>query len=118
MRETRHAEVRAADGRIVCRRCVVADSTWARLRGLLGRGALEPGEGLLLRPANSVHTAFMRFPIDLVFLGGDLTVLEVAEAVPPWRVKGRRGARAVLELAAGAAARRGIVAGERFLLGG
>ena len=98
----------AADGRVVCGQCMLADSVLTRARGLLGRRALKPHEGLLLRPANSVHTAFMRFPIDIVFLDADLNVLAVEEAVPPWRAKARRGARAVLELAAGEAARQGI----------
>lgn len=92
----------------------VANSIGARTRGLLGRRGLDPGEGLLLRPASSVHTAFMRFTIDVVFLDGDLRVLDVAEAVPPWRVKTRCGARAVLELRAGEAARQGITEGERL----
>jgi len=94
----------------------VADSIRTRMRGLLGRDGLEPGEGLLLRPANSVHTAFMRFAIDVVFLDRELKVLDVLEAVPPWRMKARRGARAVLELGAGEAARQGIVPGERLLI--
>jgi uncharacterized membrane protein (UPF0127 family) len=94
----------------------VADSIGARARGLLGRRGLEPGEGLLLRPASSVHTAFMRFPIDVVFLDGQLRVLAIAEAVPPWRVKARRGARAVLELQAGEAARQGLAEGARLPL--
>jgi uncharacterized membrane protein (UPF0127 family) len=92
----------------------VASSIPARTRGLLGRRSLEPGEGLLLRPAGSVHTMFMRFPIDVVFLDEELRVLAVAEAVRPWRVKARRGARAVLELGAGEAARQGITEGERL----
>ena len=98
----------AGDGRVVCPDCAVADSVLTRMRGLLGRRGLEPGEGLLLRPANSVHTAFMRFPIDVVFLDRELNVLDVREAVRPWRMAARRGARAVLELGAGEAARRGI----------
>jgi uncharacterized membrane protein (UPF0127 family) len=93
----------------------VADSVRTRLRGLLGRRELEPGEGLLLRPANSVHTAFMRFSIDVVFLDGELHVLDVVEAVEPWRLKTRRRARAVLELGAGEAARQGIVPGKRLV---
>ncbi len=97
---------------------VVADSYWTRLRGLLGRSGLNPGEGLLLRPASSVHTAFMRFPIDVVFLDRDLTVLDVVEGVPPWRVKARRGARAVLELGAGEATRQGITPGDSLRLRG
>ena len=106
------ATLAAGDGRVVCRECVVADSAGTRLKGLLGRKGLDPGEGLLLRPANSVHTAFMRFPIDGVFLDQELTVLDVVEAVSPWRMKARRGARAVLELGAGEAARQGIARGE------
>jgi len=90
----------------------VADSIRTRAKGLLGRSGLGPDEALLLRPASSVHTAFMRFPIDVVFLDRDLNVLEVVEAVPPWRVKARRGARAVLELAADEAARQGIAPGD------
>ena len=73
-------------------------------------------EGLLLRPANSVHTAFMRFPIDVVFLDGELTVLDVVEDVPPWRMKARKGARAVLELGAGEAARQGIAPADSLQL--
>jgi leader peptidase (prepilin peptidase)/N-methyltransferase len=58
-----------------------------------------------------VHTAFMRFPIDVVFLDGDLEVLEVRDSVPPWRAVARRGAKAVLELPAGEARRRRIERG-------
>ena len=67
--------LRRNDGTIVCERCTVAESPLTRLRGLLGRDGLEPGEGLLLRPASAVHTYFMRFPIDVVFLDRALVVL-------------------------------------------
>ena len=96
------------DGRVVCPKCTIADSVPTRLRGLLGRKGLGADEGLLLTPANSVHTAFMRFPIDVVFLDRELEVLEVRESVPPWRMAARRGAKAVLEMGAGEARRRGI----------
>src|SRR6266496_2485216 len=56
------------DGTVVCERCLLAETPFARLRGLLGRSGLSSGEGLLLRPAGSIHTAFMRFTIDAVFL--------------------------------------------------
>src|SRR5215217_1381124 len=95
------AAVLSAEGEVVCGRCSVADTALSRMKGLLGRRSLECGEGLLLRPAGSVHTAFMRFPIDVVFLTGELEVIDVAARVPPWRAAGRRGAKAVLELPAG-----------------
>jgi hypothetical protein len=104
------------EGGVVCERCSVARTALTRLRGLLGRSELPPGDGILLRPAGSVHTAFMRFPIDVVFLDRDLTVLGIEPDVPAWRTRGRRGAKAVLELAAGECAKRGLRVGERLAL--
>jgi uncharacterized protein len=103
-----------AGDRVVCPELSVADTAPSRMKGLLGRRSLDAGEGLLLRPAGSVHTAFMRFPIDVVFLDDDLEVLEVRDSLPPWRAAARRGAKAVLELPAGEARRRGIVPGMRL----
>jgi uncharacterized membrane protein (UPF0127 family) len=104
------------DGAVVCEECTLADSPVSRMRGLLGRTGLGPEEGVLPRPAGSVHTFFMRFPIDVVFLDRNLRVLGVAERLRPWRTAGRRGAKAVLELAAGEAERRGIRAGDELEL--
>jgi uncharacterized membrane protein (UPF0127 family)/CheY-like chemotaxis protein len=83
------------------------------MRGLLGRGSLPPGEGITLRPAWSIHTAFMRFPIDVVFLDHDLVVLRIDAAVRPFRTASQRGAREVVELAAGECAKRGLTVGDR-----
>lgn len=103
-------------GVVVCERCEIAERPLARLRGLLGRSGLEPGAGLLLRPSNSIHTCFMRFPIDAVFLDVELRVLRVRSELRPWRVAWERGSRAVLELAAGEAERRGVRPAERLRL--
>jgi uncharacterized membrane protein (UPF0127 family) len=107
-RDTRQLVIDGAEDRVVCERCVVADRPHTRMRGLLGRVELPAGEGLLLKPAPSIHTWFMRFPIDAVFLDGRLRVLSVSSDLGPWRFAARRGARAVLELAAGEARRRGL----------
>jgi uncharacterized membrane protein (UPF0127 family) len=104
--------------RVVCERCTVADRALSRLRGLLGRAVLPASEGVLLRPAASVHTWFMRFPIDVVFLDRELRVLAVRSDMRPWRMAGMRGARAVLELAAGEARKRRILAGAQLRLVG
>jgi uncharacterized membrane protein (UPF0127 family) len=104
-----------ADGRVVCSRCRVADRPWSRLRGLLGRSALDPGEGLLLRPAGSIHMAFMRFPIDAIFCDRELVVIDVVHALKPWHAAARRGAKVVIEVADGAAA--GLAAGDRLAVG-
>src|SRR6266540_7013713 len=104
---------REDDGRIVCESCVLADSVWRRMRGLLGRRELRPGEGLVLRPNWSVHTFFMRFPIDVVFVDGDQVVRKIVPDLGPWRTATCRGARDVVELAAGECARRGLETGDR-----
>lgn len=75
---------------------------------------MAPGEGLLIRPAGAVHTCFMRFAIDVVFLDRQLRVLGVSPGLRPWRLSARRGARVVLELAAGESERRGLRAGDRL----
>jgi uncharacterized membrane protein (UPF0127 family) len=112
------AQVRIEDarGRVVCERCTMADRFHTRARGLLGRRALSESEGLLIRPAPSIHTWFMRFSIDAVFLDADLRVIAVSPELRPWRVAARRGARAVLELAAGEAGRRGVEPGAALTL--
>jgi uncharacterized protein len=86
------------------------------MRGLLGRDGLAQREGLLIKPCGSVHTFFMRFPIDVVFLDRELSVVAVRPDVPPWRTARARGAKVVLELAAGEAARVGIAPGMRLRL--
>jgi uncharacterized protein len=110
----RTVSLKTVAGEVVCQHCLVADSPWSRMRGLLGRQGLESGEGLLLRPTGSVHTFFMGFPIDVVFLSRDGEVLKVARALPAWRTAGARRAKAVLELAADEADRRGIRVGARL----
>ena len=108
---------RGARARVVCDRCAVADRPLSRLRGLMGRRELAPGEGLLLRPTPSIHTCFMRFPIDAVFLDAELRVLSVEPDLRPWRFAGRRRTRAVLELPSGEAERLGLEPGAVLELG-
>src|SRR4051812_47549252 len=116
MPERGYWQVKRPDGTFACERCAVADTAPARMRGLLGRDRLEPGEGLLIRPTNSVHMFFMRFAIDVVFVDRDLSVRKIVERLQPWRMAGCRGARAALELPAGSASRAGITVGERLSL--
>lgn len=88
-----------------------AESFFSRLAGLLARPALACEEALYLSPCSSVHTWFMRYDIDVVFLDRSGRVLKVVADVVPWRMLGCRRAHAVLELCAGQAARAGIGVG-------
>ncbi|HZT15038.1 MAG TPA: DUF192 domain-containing protein [Gaiellaceae bacterium] len=91
--------------------CLVAERISERLVGLIGR-AEAPRGGLLIRPCRSVHTAFMRFPCDVVFLARDGRVLRVSANTRPWRIRfAPLRTRCVLELASGEASRLGLEQG-------
>jgi uncharacterized membrane protein (UPF0127 family) len=104
--------IAAADGTVVCAHCEVADRALKRMRGLLGRRGLEPGGGMLITPAPSVMTFFMRFPIDVVFLDRERRIVGISHTLRPWRVAGARRAFSSLELPAGAAAASGLAKGD------
>jgi uncharacterized membrane protein (UPF0127 family) len=105
-----HVDLVRADGLPVCR-CRVASSFASRFRGLMGVAQLPPGRGLLLPGTSSVHTHFMRFPIDVVFLDSARRIVSVTPALRPWRFAKAKGANSVLELAAGECDRLGLTAG-------
>jgi len=81
----------------------VATSGASRRKGLLGRDGLASGEGLWIVPCESVHTFFMRFPIDLVYLDRKHRVRKVRHAVGAWRLSACFSAHSILELPAGTA---------------
>ena len=113
--KTQLVRIRTESGKVVCERCEIPESSFGRMRGLLGRDALEPGGGMLIDRAGSVHMFFMRFPIDVVFLSRDRTVVRVKHRLAPWRVAGARRAVASLELPAGRAAEVGVEKGHRLV---
>ncbi len=95
----------------------VAENPWTRAVGLLGRKELPEGRGLWIRPSRSIHTFFMRFAIDVVYLDSDGTVVKTCETLRPFRLSmGGRRARSVLELPAGLLERAKVQAGDRLSL--
>jgi uncharacterized membrane protein (UPF0127 family) len=100
---------------VVAARLELADTFATRFWGLMGRAAIAEGAALWLEPCSSIHMMFVRFPIDVVFVDRDGKVLKVASGVRPWLgMAACAGARAAIELAAGAAQKAGIVAGDRL----
>ena len=90
----------------------IAGSHSTRRKGLLGRALLYEGEGLWIIPCESVHTFFMRFPIDLVYLDRKHRIRKVRHAVGAWRVSACLTAHSVLELPAGVVRATGTRAGD------
>lgn len=95
----------------------VADNPWTRARGLLGRAGLAEGQALWIRPSKSIHTFFMRFPIDVVYLSADGTVVKTCPRLRPFRLStGGRGAHSVLELPPGFLDGTPLQIGEKLVL--
>lgn len=102
-------------GAELAQRAEVARGFWRRLRGLMGRPGLPAGGGLVIRPCNSVHSLFMRFPIEVVHAGRDGTVLRVLAPLRPWRLGPLvRGSHLVVELPVGTVAATGTQPGDRL----
>jgi uncharacterized membrane protein (UPF0127 family) len=93
----------------------IADTSAKRRTGLLKHQSLEPGEGLWISPCESVHTFFMKFAIDLVYLDKHKKVRKVRHAVPAWRLSACLMAHSVLELPAGVAASTGTQVGDQLV---
>jgi uncharacterized membrane protein (UPF0127 family) len=94
-----------------------ADRMWSRMVGLLGRSSLAEGEGLLLVPSTSIHTFFMRFPIDVLYLNREDVVVKAVRALRPFRLSAcLRGGHSVLELPAGTIEASGTQVGDCLAL--
>ena len=93
--------VNARSGKVVAERLLTAFDSRTRKKGLLAHDSLPQSTAMVIAPSNAVHTFFMKFPIDIVFLSKGGRVLKIRSSVPAWRMTASLRAFAVLELAAG-----------------
>lgn len=103
-------------GKALATQMEVADNSYTRRKGLLGRDGLAPGTGLWIYPCESVHTFAMRFAIDLVYLDRDCVVKKLRSSVPPSRLSACFSARSVIELPAGTIEATGTEIGDRIAI--
>jgi uncharacterized protein len=99
--EKRYRVVNLTRSTVLAESLQVADTAPTRRKGLLGRLSLSPGEGLWIIPCESVHTFFMRFAIDLVYLDREKRIRKLRSDVVPWRLSACLSAHSVLELPSG-----------------
>jgi hypothetical protein len=101
---------------IIARQAVKADTLLRRMIGLLGRREFSQGEALIIKPCNSVHTLFMRFPIDIVFLDRQNKVIKLIPYLKPWRLSSLHiSARLCIELPVGTIHSHPISLGDIFI---
>ncbi len=101
-------------GTILADRAGIANTSKLRKTGLLKHERLESGEGLWITPCEGVHTAGMKFPIDVLFLNKKRKVVKIRPAMPRWRMALCLTAHSVLELPSGTAAATNTAAGDQL----
>ncbi len=102
----------------LAREVKVAASFYARAKGLLGERSLSEGNALWIKSCNSIHTWFMRFPIDVVFVDERLVVRKVCKNMGPWRMTlPAFKASSVFEMPAGTLSRRPVEIGDELHVG-
>ena len=100
------------DARVIAVHVELAITRRDRNKGLLGRDHLPAGHALIIAPCTSIHTWFMRFPIDVIFAKRDGRIVKISNAVPAWKFRAALGAYAAIEMAADAAGQAGLRVGD------
>jgi hypothetical protein len=100
-RHDRQCIVNVRTGKVVADQLITAFDSETRRKGLLAHTSLPASTAMVIAPTNAIHTFFMKFPIDIVFVSKAGRVLKIRPAVPAWRMTASLRAHAVLELAAG-----------------
>ncbi len=106
----------ARTGEVIARAIELADTRRRRRKGLLGRTSMEASSALVLLPCFSIHTAFMRFPIDAIFVDKDGLVVRIARHLGPWRAAAAWRAHSVIELPGGSLKDGDVAVGDRLYL--
>ena len=95
----------------------VTSSFLERLRGLMFTQSIPDSYALMIRPCNQIHMMNMKFPLDVIYLSKDNTVLHIDENIRPWKIgKTVKKAVGVVEVNAGTCARLGLETGDRLTI--
>ncbi len=93
----------------------VAESFWERGRGLLGRKKLDAGQAMWIKHTNNIHTFFMNFSIDCIFVNRQLEIVKIKKSVPPFRLVGPYWkSQSVIEASAGFADEKKLQVGDQL----
>ncbi len=91
----------------------LAETFWQRGRGLLGRKSLAADQALWIKPCNNIHTFFMKFAIDCIFVDKEMQIKQIVADIPPFRFVGPQWkASSVIEASSGFAARNKLSIGD------
>lgn len=99
---------------MIVSKVAITENWFERAKGLLGHAQLDDGEGMLISPCNSIHTFFMSYAIDVVYLDQTMNILKICANLSPWHLSGCRKASMVLELPALTAQKNNLQTGMRL----
>lgn len=102
------------DGDCIVDRAMFADNVFERMRGLLGRPRIGPGQAMVLTRCGAIHTCGMRYPIDVLFLDRRWRIIDVKHQIHPWRMTQCLRAVNTVEIAAGEAHRISLQPGDKL----
>ena len=89
-------------GQVIAARALMASAPWTRMKGLLGKKSLPADEAIILKPASSIHTLFMRFALDIIYLDREERIVKLVPNLVPYRFSSAKGAHSTIEMASGA----------------
>lgn len=103
---------------VLISRLEIADSFFSRAKGLLGTQALPTEQGLWIYHCNSIHTFFMKYAIDCVFVNKNMVVKKIYLNVKPWRMTWPAwGSDSVIEVAGGEVSKWNLKVGDQLYVG-
>lgn len=109
---------KTTEANLLTEELLTADNTWKRLKGLLGTKELRSNQMLWIPMCNSIHTFFMQYPIDCVFLDKQMVVRSIKKEILPWRVTlPVISAISVIEMKSGKADELGLKEGDQLYVG-
>ena len=104
-------------GEVVVDQLMPAYSFGKRLKGLMFKRGLQPGVGVHIKPCQSIHTFFMKFPIDVIYIDKNMTIVGLEHSLPPGKLGGRfKNAHSVIEVTAGHISGRSILVGQVLII--
>jgi uncharacterized membrane protein (UPF0127 family) len=106
--------VNARTNGIIADHLLAAFDSKSRKTGLLAHPSLAAGTAMIIAPTNAIHTFFMKFAIDVLFVAKDGLIVKTRESMAPWRVSAAWRAFGVVEVAAGTLARLDVKCGDRL----
>jgi uncharacterized membrane protein (UPF0127 family) len=75
-----------ANGETICHKMIMATTHFSRMKGLMFSDSLPDCDGFLIKPCNSIHTFFMRYPLDILFLDKEFRIVKALYNLAPWKV--------------------------------